>query len=144
VSEAPKTAPRYGVPISRALAGEVMAAAEAAAEQHQWPMTIAIVDSAGQLVMLHKRDQAIYASVAVAQAKARTALNFRRPTKMLEDAVASGGLGLRFLSLDGVTVLEGGVPLIAQGEVIGAIGVSGMQSGEDALVALAGAAVLEP
>jgi glc operon protein GlcG len=136
------TAMRYGAPIPYALAKQVMAAAEAKAEAQHWPMTIAIVDSAGQLVMLHKRDQALYASVAVAQAKARTALNFRRPTKMLEDAIAGGGQGLRFLSVDGLTALEGGVPLIVNGEVIGAIGVSGMASGEDAQVALAGVEAL--
>jgi uncharacterized protein GlcG (DUF336 family) len=75
----------------------------------------------------------------VSQAKARTALNFRRPTKALEDALTAGGQGLRFLSVEGLAALEGGVPLVVNGEVVGAIGVSGMQSNQDAQVALAGA-----
>jgi uncharacterized protein GlcG (DUF336 family) len=133
---------RYGVPIAHGDALRVMQAAEAEAVGNAWRVTIAIVDSAAQLVMLHKLDQAIYASVDVAQAKARTALNFRRPTKALEDALAAGGQGLRFLSVDGLAALEGGVPLVVNGEVVGAIGVSGMQSHQDAQVAHAGARAL--
>jgi glc operon protein GlcG len=130
---------RYGAPLSFDAARRVVEAAEQEARRNQWSVTIAVVDSAAQLVILHKLDQALYASVDVAQAKARTALNFRRPTKMLEDALAAGGQGLRFLSVNGLAALEGGLPLVIGGEVVGAIGVSGMQSGQDAQVAEAGA-----
>lgn len=130
---------RYGPPLPLALAKKVMAGAEAEAMRNDWPMVIAIVDSTGHLVMLHKLDQAQYGSVAIAQAKAETALNFRRPTKMFEDALGGGGKGLRVLSMTGVTALEGGIPLIVNGEIVGAIGVSGMQSTQDAEVAQAGA-----
>ncbi|ALN61110.1 hypothetical protein GLA29479_224 [Lysobacter antibioticus] len=131
--------PRYGAPISLATAGRVMRAAQAEAERLQWPMVIAIVDSGGHLVMLHKLDQAQYGSIPVAQAKAETAVKFRRPTKAFEDAVAAGGLGLRLLGIDGLLPLDGGLPLIVGGELIGAIGVSGMQAVQDAQIAQAGA-----
>ncbi len=121
------------------MAKKVMAAAEAEAVKNNWPMVIAIVDSTGHLVMLHKLDQAQYGSVAIAQAKAETALNFRRPTKVFEDALAAGGQGLRVLSMVNLTALEGGILLLANGEVIGAVGVSGMHSSQDAQVARAGA-----
>jgi glc operon protein GlcG len=134
--------PSYGPPISLAAAKRVMAAAEAEAERRDWPVVIAIVDSTGHLVMLHKRDQAQLGSVTVAQAKAETAVNFRRPTRVFQDAVAEGGVGLRMLSMPWVSVLEGGVPLMVGGEVVGGIGVSGMQSGQDAEVARAGIAAL--
>ena len=134
--------PSYGPPITLATAKRVMAAAEAEAERRDWPMVIAIVDSTGHLVMLHRMDQAQLGSVAVAQAKAETAVNFRRPTKAFQDIIAEGGAGLRMLSMAGVSALEGGLPLMVAGEVVGAIGVSGMQSGQDADVARAGIAAL--
>jgi uncharacterized protein GlcG (DUF336 family) len=120
-----------------------MAAAEAGALERGWPMAIAIVDSTGHLVLFHRCDQAQHASVAISQAKAETAVNLRRPTKALEDAITAGGQGLRLLGVPGVLPLEGGVPLIATGQVIGAIGVSGMQSGQDAEIAQLGVAALE-
>ncbi|WP_286673188.1 GlcG/HbpS family heme-binding protein [Lysobacter capsici] len=131
--------PRYGPPIALETASRVMRAAQAAAERQGWPMVIAIVDSGGHLVMLHKLDQAQYGSIPVAQAKAETAVKFRRPTKVFEDAVAAGGLGMRLLGMDNLLPLDGGLPLIRGGEIIGAIGVSGMQSVQDAQIAQAGA-----
>ncbi|GAC1650838.1 MAG: hypothetical protein NVS4B3_10270 [Gemmatimonadaceae bacterium] len=119
-----------------------MAAAEGEARAQGWPMVIAIIDSTGHLVMLHRLDQAQYGSVGVAQAKAQTALDFRRPTKAFEDAIAGGGIGLRMLGMPGVLPLEGGVPIVEGGEIIGAIGVSGMQSPQDAQVARVGIAAL--
>ena len=133
----------YGAPIALAAARAVMAAAEAEALANQWPMVIAIVDSGGNLVMLHKLDQAQIGSIAIAQGKAETAANFRRPTKVFEDSVAAGGLGLRVLSMHNVTALEGGLPLVVDGLVVGAIGVSGMRSTQDAQVAAAGANALQ-
>jgi len=105
-------------------------------------MVIAIVDSTSHLVMLHRMEQAQLGSVAVAQAKAETAVRFRRPTKAFQDMIAEGGANLRMLSVDGLSALEGGLPLLVGGEVVGAIGVSGMQSAQDAEVARAGAAEL--
>ena len=133
----------YGPPLSLDLAKCIMAAAEAEAAANHWPMVIAVVDSGGHLLMLHRLDQAQHGSTSVAQFKAETAVNFRRPTKVFEDALASGGLGLRLLSMSNLSALEGGLPLIVDGQVVGAIGVSGMQSTQDAQVAAAGVAALQ-
>ena len=134
--------PNYGKPISLEAAKKVMAAAEAEAAKNQWPMVIAIVDSTGHMVMLHRMDQAQYASSKVAPLKAETALDFRRPTKAFEDQIAGGGAGVRVVTLPDILALEGGLPILQNGEVIGAIGVSGMRSDQDAQVARAGIAAL--
>lgn len=116
-----------------------MAAAEAQALKHHWPVAIAIVDSGGHLVLFQRLDNTQLASVQVAQGKALTANNFRRATKGLEDAVAAGGAGLRLLSVPGLTPMEGGVPVLVDGQIIGAVGVSGVLSSQDAQVAQAAA-----
>ncbi len=134
--------PPYGPPISLAAAKRVMAAAEAEALAQQWPLAIAIVDSGGHLVMLHRMDQTQLGSLSIAQFKAETAVNFKRPTRMFEDTIAAGGFGLRFLSVSNACALEGGLPLFVDGAIVGAIGVSGMHSTQDAQVAAAGAAAL--
>jgi glc operon protein GlcG len=134
---APPTTP-YGEPISIAAAKKIMAAAEAEATTNKWGVSIAIVDSGGNLLMLHRLDNAQLSSVRLAEAKARTAVEFRRPTKALEDAVAGGGAGLRVLTF-GACVAEGGIPIVAGGKIVGAIGVSGVASHQDAQVATAGA-----
>jgi uncharacterized protein GlcG (DUF336 family) len=118
-----------------------MAAAEEEATRNNWGVAIAVVDSGGHLVMLHRLDGTQIASVRIAEGKARTALEFRRPTKALEDAVAGGGAGLRLLSLENIFPLEGGVPIVAGGRMVGGIGVSGVTSQQDAQVARAGAEV---
>lgn len=135
--------PTYGAPLSLDLAREVMAAAEQEAARQHWPMVISIIDSTGHLVMAHRMDHAQYGSIEVAQLKAQTALNFRRPTRLLEQAVEQGGLGLRLLSVPGVVTMEGGLPLMVEGRIVGAIGVSGMQSTQDAQVAAAGQGALK-
>jgi uncharacterized protein GlcG (DUF336 family) len=132
----------YGAPISLERAKAVMAAAEAEARANDWPMVIAIVDSGGHLVMLHSCDHAQHGSVVIAQEKARCAVNFKRATRTIEDAVAQGGLNLRMLATPGMVPLEGGVPLIAGGKIVGAIGVSGMRSTQDGQVAEAAAKAL--
>jgi uncharacterized protein GlcG (DUF336 family) len=134
---APPSTP-YGAPISIADARKAMAAAEAEATNNGWGVAIAIVDSGANLVMLHRLDNAQLSSVRIAEQKAKTAAEFRRPTKVFEDAVAGGGIGLRVLTF-GASVAEGGVPIVAGGRVVGAIGVSGVQSHQDAQVAQAGA-----
>jgi glc operon protein GlcG len=134
---APPSTP-YGVPIGIAAAKTVMAAAEAEATKNGWGVAIAIVDSGGNLVMLHRLDNAQLSSSRIARAKARTAVEFRRPTKAFEDAVAGGGIGLRVLTF-GANTAEGGVPIVADGKIIGGIGVSGVASHQDGQVAQAGA-----
>jgi uncharacterized protein GlcG (DUF336 family) len=134
----PPTTP-YGAPIGFEAAKKVMAAAEAEAVKNNWPMAIVILDSTGHTVMLHKLDNTQYGSIGVAEDKAHTALDFRRPSKVFEEGVAQGGLGMRILGLRGATPLEGGVPIIADGKVIGAVGVSGGASSQDGQVAKAGA-----
>lgn len=129
----------YGPPLSLALAQRVAAAAEAEAKAAGWPMVIAVMDSAANLVLLHKMDQAQTGSVAIAQAKAESAVRFKRPTKAFEDALTTGGIHLRLLATLGACPLEGGLPLMLEGELVGAIGVSGMQSTQDAKVAATGA-----
>jgi uncharacterized protein GlcG (DUF336 family) len=137
----PPTTP-YGAPIELATAKKAMTAAEACAAINNWSVAIAIVDSGANLVMLHRLDNAQLSAARIAEAKARTAAEFRRPTKVFEDAIASGGVGLRVLTF-GASVAEGGMPIISGGKVIGAIGVSGVQSHQDAEIARAGAAVID-
>lgn len=134
----PPTTP-YGAPIGLEAAKKLMAAAEAEATRNNWGMAIVILDSTDHVVMLHRMDNTQYGSIAVAEDKARTALDFRRPSKVFEDLVAQGGLGMRTLGLRGATPLEGGLPITVDGKIIGAIGVSGATSVQDGQVAKAGA-----
>ncbi|MFZ0488369.1 MAG: heme-binding protein [Arenicellales bacterium] len=132
----------YGLPIQLAAAKRVIEAAEKEAAANGWAMVIAIVDSTGHLVALYKMDHAQYGSVEIAQAKARTAVNLKRPTKVLQDGVAEGGIGLRMLSVEGLSALEGGVLLMDEDRIVGGIGVSGADSTQDAQVAMAGVRAL--
>ena len=134
---APPNTP-YGPPIGYATAKRAMEAAEAEAMRNNWGVAIAIVDSGGNLVLLHRLDNTQLSAVRIAEAKARTAVEFRRPTKALEDAVAGGGAGLRVLTF-GAALAEGGVPIVADGKIVGGIGASGVASHQDAQVAKAGA-----
>ena len=136
-AQQPAPPPPYGPPISLETAKKVMAAAEAEAVKNNWGMVITILDSGGNLVMAHRMDNAPLASVGVSRGKARTAVEFKRPSKALEDGIAGGGAGLRLLSLHGAGVfVEGGVPIVVDGKIVGA---SGALSGQDAQVAQAGA-----
>ena len=137
------TPPDYGPPLSLAEAKRIVEAAEALANLHGWPMVIAVLDSTSHLVILHKMDHAQYGSIELAEAKARTATHFKRPTKLFEDTIAQGGIGLRLLSAREFCLFEGGVPLLREGKLVGAIGVSGARSDQDGLVALAGAGALQ-
>ncbi len=130
--------PPYGPPITLATAKQIVAAAEAEAEKNNWPVVIAIIDSGGNLVLLLRRDDAQLSAIATAEGKARTALFFKRPTKLLDDVISGGGSGLRFLALKDFTPLEGGLPILADGKIIGAIGVSGVISAQNSQVARAG------
>lgn len=121
-------------------AKRVAAAAAEEAQRNGWSVVIAIVDDAGLLVYLERLDGVQPASCDIAQAKARAAALFRRPSKALEETVAGGRVAL--LSLPHIIPVEGGLPLVHEGQVIGAIGVSGVQSFEDGIVAKAGADAL--
>ena len=129
----------YGSPITIEQAKKVMAAAEAEARKNNWPVVISIVDSGGHLVALQRLD-AQTASIDIATGKATTATAFRRPSKSLEDGLAAGGSGLRILGVRAATPLQGGVPIIVDGKIIGGIGVSGVLAPQDEVVAMAGAA----
>ena len=137
---APPATP-YGAPISLDQAKAVMAAAEAEATKNNWGVAIAIVDSGGNLVMAQRLENTQLGGMRIAEQKARTSVEFRRPTKVFEGAVAGGGLGIRVLTFD-ISCAEGGVPLVSGNTIVGAIGVSGVQSFEDGQVAAAGAAAL--
>jgi glc operon protein GlcG len=143
VPAAPAAPAPYGAPITLEAAKKAMAAAEAEARKNNWNVVIAIVDSASQIVLLQRLDNTQYASIDIAKGKATTSVNFRRPSKALEDAVAGGGAGLRLLRVDGLMPLEGGIPIIIDGKIIGGIGVSGVTSAQDAQIARAGADALK-
>ncbi len=129
----------YGAPITLEAAKHLMSAAEAEATKNNWTMAIVILDSTGHIVLLEKLDNTQYGSVTAAEDKARSALDFKRPTKVFEDLVAQGGIGLRTLALRGAFPLEGGLPIVRDGKIVGAIGVSGGSSAQDGQVAEAGA-----
>lgn len=131
--------PQYGSNVNLEQAKKILVAAEANARSSNLPMAIAIVDTAGMLVAFTKMDGTQYGSIDVSQFKASTAAKFRRPTKAFQDGVAAGGAGLRLLTL-GVSAVEGGVPIMDGGKIIGAVGVSGGTSEQDGAVAAAGLA----
>src|SRR5512134_1377084 len=130
----------YGPNISIEAAKKLAAPAIAEARKNNWNMAIAIVDTAGDLVYFEKMDDTQIGSVQVAQSKARSAARFKRPTKAFQDALAAGGEGLRILALQGAVPVDGGVPLVSGGKIVGAIGVSGGTSAQDGQVAAAGVA----
>jgi len=134
--------PPYGPPITLDQAKRVMAAAELQAVENTWQVAITILDSGGNMVMFHKIDNAQLSAVSVSEGKARTALQFKRPSKDLDDAIARGGAGNRLLALKDITPLEGGIPIMIDGRIVGAIGVSGAISAQDAQIAKAGADAL--
>jgi uncharacterized protein GlcG (DUF336 family) len=135
--------PPYGAPINLENAKKMVAAAEAEARKNNWPVVVSIIDSGGNLVMLQRMDNTQLGSIEIATGKAMTALKLRRPTKVLQDLIAQGGVHLRMLNIyPGVTPLEGGLLIVADGKIIGAIGVSGVTSEQDAQVARAGLAAL--
>ena len=114
----------------------IAAAAESEALKNNWRVTISVLDDGGNLICLQRLDEAPVGSVTVSQEKARTAFLFKRTTKSIEEAVVGGRLVM--LTLPGATPIEGGLPLLHDGRVVGAIGVSGVQSSQDAQIAQAG------
>jgi uncharacterized protein GlcG (DUF336 family) len=133
----------YGPPISVENAKKAAAAALAEAVKNHWNMAVAVVDPNGTLVYYEKMDNTQLGSANVSIDKARSAALYKRPTKAFQDALASGGAGMRVMALRDAIPVEGGVPLISDGKVIGAIGVSGANSDQDGQCAVAGAAVIK-
>ncbi len=134
----------YGEAISLEQAKKVIAAAEVEAKKNSWPVAIAVVDGAGFLVAFQRLDNTQLGSVKVAIQKAETSAKFRRPTKVFEETLEKGGANLKILKLPDALPIEGGLPIIHEGKIIGAIGVSGVKSTEDGQVAAAGLEVLKP
>lgn len=134
--------PPYGASITIAQAKKVADAALAPARANGWTVVIAIADPGGHLVYLEKMDETQVGSVAIAQDKARSAAIFKRPTKTFQERLAGGGAGLLVLGLAGAVPVEGGLPILVDGKLIGALGVSGGSSAEDEACATAGAAAL--
>ena len=133
----------YGPPVGVEDAKKAAAVALAEAKKNNWFMAVAVVDPSGTLVYYEKMDNTQTGSAQGAIDKARTSALFKRPSKVFEDLVAGGGTGLRFLDLPGAMPIGGGVPLITNNHIIGAIGVSGDSSDHDAICAQAGASVIK-
>jgi uncharacterized protein GlcG (DUF336 family) len=133
----------YGLSINLDTAKKVAASAIIEARKNNWTMAVAIIDTGANLVYFEKMDGTQTGSVRVAISKGRSAVLFKRPTKAFQDMVAAGGEGLRMLRLEGAVPIEGGLPLLMDGKIVGAIGVSGGTSQQDGVVAKAGADTLK-
>jgi uncharacterized protein GlcG (DUF336 family) len=133
----------YGLAITLDNAKKAAAPALAEARKNNWTMAVAIVDSGGDLVYFEKMDATQTGSVTVAIAKARSAALFKRPTKAFQDTLAGGGDGLRVLGLANAVPVDGGIPLVVDGKIVGAIGLSGGTSQQDGQCAQAGANALK-
>jgi glc operon protein GlcG len=131
----------YGPPITLDRAQAAIQAAVSEAKKRNWKMNIAISDSGGNLVAFQRMDGAMLASIAIAEHKAKAAATFRRPTKVFEDGIQLMRLEY-LLAFDGVIASRGGIPLIEQGAIIGAIGTSGGTDSQDEVVSKAGAAII--
>ena len=132
----------YGTPITLEQAKKVVAAAETESKKNNWNMVIIVLDSGANVVMLERMDNAQLGSIEAAKDKAYSAVLYRRPSKVFQDLLAQAGPNLRILKLSGADPVEGGIPIVVGGKIIGAIGVSGAASEQDAQVAKAGADAL--
>jgi glc operon protein GlcG len=133
----------YGLPVSVENAKKAAVVALEEARKGTWKMAVAVVDTGGVLVYYEKMDNTQIGSADIAIEKARTAVRFKRPSKTFQDLVAGGGAGLRILGLPGAVPIEGGIPLIMDGKIVGAIGVSGDSADHDGICAQAGAGTLK-
>jgi glc operon protein GlcG len=133
----------YGPPIGVESAKKIAAVALAEARKNNWYMAVSVVDPSGTLVYYEKMDNTQTGSASVAVDKARTAALFKRPSKAFQDMVSGGGQGLRILGLPGAIPIEGGIPLVLDGKIVGAIGVSGDSADHDGICAQAGADALK-
>ena len=133
----------YGAPISFENAKKAAAVAIAEARKNNWTMALAIVDPNGTLVYYEKIDNTQIGSAQSTMNKARSSAVFKRPTKYFQDQISKGGDGLRYLGLEGAALSEGGVPIVIEGKIVGAIGISGGTSAQDAHCAQVGADALK-
>jgi glc operon protein GlcG len=131
----------YGAPISLAKAQAAIAAATAEAEKHEWAVNVAVVDSGANLVAFARMDGAQLGSIAVSEHKARVAAKFRRPTKVFEDGIQKNDFKYQ-LTLDDIIASRGGIPLVEDGKLIGAIGCSGATGSQDEASCMVGAATI--
>jgi glc operon protein GlcG len=141
-AQTPATLPPYGPAVSLDLAKKVVAAAEAEAAKKGWQMVIAVVDSGGRLVAFVRMDNAQLASIDIAISKAVTANAVKRPTKALQESVAPGSSTPRMSGLPGITPIDGGLPIVVDGKIVGAIGAAGGASNQDGEIAAAGLAAV--
>jgi uncharacterized protein GlcG (DUF336 family) len=133
----------YGAPTTLEQAKKVMAAAEAEMKKNHWAMSIAIPDAGGHLVLLQRSDGSQFIGPEVAIDKAFSAVAYKRPGKAFQDRLATGGAEIRILRLEGASPVEGGDPIVVDGKVVGAIGVSGGSGEQDGQVSRAGAGALK-
>jgi uncharacterized protein GlcG (DUF336 family) len=130
----------YGPPLTLAQARKIIDAAEAEARRRHWQYAVAVVDSSGNLLSCDKMDDTQLSSLAIAEAKARASAQFRRPTKAMQDAVSNGATAV--LSIPGILAGEGGIPIVVDGKLVGAVGASGGAGVQDSVIAEAGAAAM--
>jgi len=133
----------YGMNVSVDVAKKASAAAVVEARKNNWFMAIAVTDTAGTLVYFERMDNTMTGSINVAIGKARSAAQFRRPTKVFQDLIAKGSEFTYLLGLEGASVVQGGIPIVQDGRVVGAIGVSGGTGPQDVQVAEAGLAAIK-
>ena len=133
----------YGMNVSVDVAKKASAAALAEARKNNWFMAVAVTDTAGQLVYFERMDNTQSGSINVAIGKARSASQFRRPTKVFQDLIAKGSEFTYLLGLEGASVVQGGIPIVMDGKIVGAIGVSGATGAQDVQCAEAGLAALK-
>jgi uncharacterized protein GlcG (DUF336 family) len=135
---APPPPPNYGTPLTLEQAKKAVMAAEEEAKKNNWGMNIAAVGPSGDLIHFSRMDNAQFASIVIAQHKAKTAATFRRPTKVFQDGLAANPPNIYLLTLDGIIASEGGIPIVADGKIIGAIGCSGGTGAQDGQTCQAG------
>jgi glc operon protein GlcG len=133
----------YGAPVNLETARKAAAAARAEATKKSWIMAIAVTDPAGNLVLFEKMDGTQTGSINIAIGKARSAAQFKRPTKVFQDLLAKGDNFTYLLGLEGAVPVQGGIPIVVNNQIVGAIGVSGGTGDQDTEVAVAGLAALK-
>lgn len=141
--EAQQEPPNYGAPITLEQAKKVVAGAEAEARKNRWNVVISVVDAGGHLVLLQRLDSTQIGSLEVSRKKAVSAVHFRRPTRAFAEGLAMGGENLRVLKVDGAIPIDGGLPIVSEGKIIGGIGVSGVTPQQDGQIAAAGLEALK-
>lgn len=133
----------YGMNVSVDVAKKASAAAVAEARKNNWFMAVAVTDTAGNLVYFERMDNTQTGSINIAVGKSRSAAQFRRPTKVFQDLIAKGSEFTYLLGLEGAVVVQGGIPIVQDGRIVGAIGVSGGTGPQDVQVAEAGLAAIK-